>query len=135
MDAGGGIQPVGRRTWLLPLKASKTEPATFSQSTPAPSPSFYRLELDSLQVAWLLHPDIDGAANSSNFLGYGIGHLLVDYLISANDLDVKGGGKSEVKGLAYDVGRQEVEGYPEEIAVKAETKVAHVIRCRFMSGF
>ena len=70
----------------------------------------------------------------TDFLGDGIGHLLIGFFISPNNLNVKGSGKSEVNGFADDVCRQEVEGYARIVAVKAETQVTYIIRSWLMSG-
>ena len=87
-----------------------------------------------MQVVRLLNPHVYGAANATNFLGDGIRHLLVGRLISPNNLNVVGSGKSEVNGFGYDVGRKEVEGYARKIAVKTKTQIAHIVSCRLMSG-
>src|SRR5207244_11423619 len=92
------------------------------------------VELESLQVVWLLNPHINGSANLTDFLSYGIRDLLVDRLISSDHLNIQRRWKSKVKCLADDVGREEVKGCTGKFAVQTETKVANVIRCRLVVG-
>ena len=136
LDAGGVIEPVGRRH--LAAAAQREQDGT--GHIPLAEPELHRLcsidvELESLQVVRLLNPHINGAANLTDFLSYRIGHLLIDGLISSDNLNIQRRWKSEVKRLADDVGRQEVKSCPGEVAVQTQTQVANVIRCRLVLGF
>src|SRR6266581_1790639 len=85
-------------------------------------------------MGWLLNPHINGPANLTDFLSYGIRDLLVDRFISTDNLNIQRRWKAEVKRLADDVGRQEVKGCTGKFAVQTETQVTYIIRCRLMSG-
>src|SRR4029077_4748672 len=100
-------------------------------------PKLHRLcsvdvELESLQVVRLLNPHINGSANMTDFLSYGIRDLLGDGFIASDNLNVQRRRNSEVKCLADDVGREEIKGCPREIAIQTQTQVADVIRCGLM---
>src|SRR5262249_1389400 len=136
LDAGGVIKPVGRRH----LAAATQREQHRTSHIPLAEPELHRLcsidvELESLQIVRLLNPHIDGPANLTDFLSYGVGDLLVDRLISSDNLNIQRGWKSEVKRLADDVGRQEVKGCTGKLAVQTETQIANIICRRFMVRF
>ena len=70
-----------------------------------------------MQIVWLLNSDINSPANQTDLLCYGIGHLLVDRLIPAHDLNVVRSGQSKVNRLTYDIGWQEIKRDTWEVAI------------------
>src|SRR5437879_13587310 len=136
LDGSGIIEPVGRCHLAAAAQREQHRPSHISFA----DAELHRLcsidvELESLQVVRLLNPHINGSANLTDFLSYGIRDLLVDRLISSDHLNIQRRWKSKVKRLADDVGRQEVKSCPGKVAIQAETQVANVIRCRLVIGF
>src|SRR5256886_12768765 len=136
LDASVVIEPVGR--CHLAATAQREQDGTGHISLA--EPELHRLcsidvELESLQVVRLLNPYINRSADLTYFLGDGIRDLLVDRLISSDNLNIQRRWKSEVKRLADDVGRQEVKGCTGKFTVQTETQIANIIRCRLMVRF
>src|SRR5439155_1434064 len=73
-------------------------------------------------------------ANQSDRLCYGIGHLLVDRLIPAHDLNVVRSWQSKVNRLTYDIGCQEIQRDTWEVAIQTKPQVSYIIRRRLMPG-
>jgi hypothetical protein len=122
LDAAGCVEPVAWLDLAAARQAEQDRPGhrAFGQSDFG---SFCSIdgELDSLQIIWLLNPNVNRPANTTNLIGQVSSHFMIGRQVAASNLNIVRRRKPEVDRLGGNVGRQEIEDNARKLLVKAKS--------------